>query len=466
MSHIPRAGWAGGMLSASKLYQSVSISGPSATSNPMPTNTSSSASRVWVTRWRWPRAAGAATEPGMNSVRSSRLSAISRASSSAAISARRLLEQLLDGGPGLVQPLARAPCGRRGRARRAPGRPRPAPTSCRTPRRPRSRISSVVPAPAMAARASSTSASMSAALGHPGLPVPPAPASTGPRGPAGVGPWARHRRHRARWSSAAPGRHGRGAGGGPRSTARRPTRSRSATRPARHRDRHRCVEPASSEVLVEPGRLVAEHQGHPLAPVERGVVDPAAHCGAHQVMNSRVVQLLHDCVGAAPPATTGTWKSDPADARTVFGLVGSTVPSQQTTASTPAASAVRIIVPALPGSRTSTHTTTIDWSLTSSRAAGSEAHHRHHRLGGDGVGHPLDDPGARSKTRTPAANASSTTAATAGLARPSGATYTDSTADAGVQWPPTAARPLPPPAPPRMLRRLRLRRSCRTRRTR
>ena len=50
-----RAGWAAGMLSASKLYQSVSTSGPSATVKPMPTKTSSSASRVWVTRWRWPR---------------------------------------------------------------------------------------------------------------------------------------------------------------------------------------------------------------------------------------------------------------------------------------------------------------------------------------------------------------------------------------------------------------------------
>ena len=36
VSYMPRAGWAGGMLSASKLYQSVSASGPSATSKPMP----------------------------------------------------------------------------------------------------------------------------------------------------------------------------------------------------------------------------------------------------------------------------------------------------------------------------------------------------------------------------------------------------------------------------------------------
>src|ERR1700734_3824180 len=71
---------------------------------------------------------------------------------------------------------------------------------------------------------------------------------------------------------------------------------------------------------------------------------------------------------AAPPATTGTLNRDPAVARTVFGLVGSTVPSQHTTASTPAASAVRITVPRLPGSLTSTQTTT---SVASSRDSGS-----------------------------------------------------------------------------------------------
>ena len=58
VSYMPRAGWAGGMLSASKLYQSVSASGPSATSNPIPTKTSSSSSRAWDTRWRWPRVSG------------------------------------------------------------------------------------------------------------------------------------------------------------------------------------------------------------------------------------------------------------------------------------------------------------------------------------------------------------------------------------------------------------------------
>ena len=60
----------------------------------------------------------------------------------------------------------------------------------------------------------------------------------------------------------------------------------------------------------------------------------------------------------SPPATTGRWRTEPAEARTVFGLKGSTVPAQQTTASAPAASALLITAPALPGSRTSTQTTT------------------------------------------------------------------------------------------------------------
>jgi hypothetical protein len=48
----------------------------------------------------------------------------------------------------------------------------------------------------------------------------------------------------------------------------------------------------------------------------------------------------------------GTWKMLPTLARTAFGLCGSTDSADSTTASAPAASAVRIRVPTLPGSRT------------------------------------------------------------------------------------------------------------------
>ena len=98
----------------------------------------------------------------------------------------------------------------------------------------------------------------------------------------------------------------------------------------------------------------------------------------------------------------GVWKTEPADARTVFGLVGSTVPSQHTTASTPEASAERITVPALPGSRTSAHTTTIDdEDATSSMEAGTKP-----TTASTGWGLTVSairsmTPGARSKTRAP-----------------------------------------------------------------
>src|ERR1700729_288867 len=58
------------------------------------------------------------------------------------------------------------------------------------------------------------------------------------------------------------------------------------------------------------------------------------------------------------PTTTGRWNRLPADARTHLPLYGSTEASVNTTASAPAASAVRSTVPALPGSRTLASRTT------------------------------------------------------------------------------------------------------------
>ena len=89
VSYMSRAGCDGGMFSASKLYQSDSASGPSATVKPMPTKTSSSSSRAWVTRCRWPRESGASTVAGMTSVRSSRSAWSASARSASASSARR-----------------------------------------------------------------------------------------------------------------------------------------------------------------------------------------------------------------------------------------------------------------------------------------------------------------------------------------------------------------------------------------
>ncbi len=54
--------------------------------------------------------------------------------------------------------------------------------------------------------------------------------------------------------------------------------------------------------------------------------------------------------GVAPAATSGTRNVDPAAARTVFGPYGSVLSLAKTTPAAPTASAVRTIVPALPGS--------------------------------------------------------------------------------------------------------------------
>ena len=48
---------------------------------------------------------------------------------------------------------------------------------------------------------------------------------------------------------------------------------------------------------------------------------------------------------------TGRWKTEPALARTTFGLVTSAVPATVSTARAPMASAVRMMVPTFPGSR-------------------------------------------------------------------------------------------------------------------
>ena len=64
--------------------------------------------------------------------------------------------------------------------------------------------------------------------------------------------------------------------------------------------------------------------------------------------------------------TTGRWNRLPALERTTFGEVASTLPRNSTTASAPAASAARMMAPALPGSWASVSTTT---SIAPDRAA-------------------------------------------------------------------------------------------------
>ena len=211
------------MLSASKLYQSVSISGPSATSKPIPTNTSSSESRVWVTRWRCPGNGGAGIVPSTNSVRSMRLSAISRASSTRPISARRCSTS-----PSIV---ARAPCRRCPSTLRAsgsrPARPREASASADfLPETEAAtwRISSVEPAPAIDSRGLGDQGIDVERFGHPATPRWPASIAFRDR------PLHRHSGHRR--AKRLDLREGRPTASvqrrwlAPRSRRRRPTRRR------------------------------------------------------------------------------------------------------------------------------------------------------------------------------------------------------------------------------------------------
>ena len=215
---MPRAGWAGGMLRAPKLYQSVSISGPSATSNPIPTKTSSSASRVWDTRWRWPRrrgpGGGAGHELGQVEPGGGHLGGAARRSGSRP----GALEQRLDRGPGLVQlPAQLLPGLGVHRAERA-GRLGQRPTSCPSTAAATWRISSV--------RRRRRRWPLRR-LGHQGRRRPPRrsprvrPAVVRVRAAAVV-----HGRHRRAGRADPPVPAPPAAGGAPRSTARRPTRPR------------------------------------------------------------------------------------------------------------------------------------------------------------------------------------------------------------------------------------------------
>src|SRR3954454_7573730 len=92
-----------------------------------------------------------------------------------------------------------------------------------------------------------------------------------------------------------------------------------------------------------------------------------------------------------------TWNSEPAEARTVFALYGSTLVPASTTPAAPTASAVRMIVPALPGSRTSAHTT-IGARPAAVSSASSTSSRRHTATSPAGVTLSLSEASARSST--------------------------------------------------------------------
>ena len=105
--------------------------------------------------------------------------------------------------------------------------------------------------------------------------------------------------------------------------------------PADHGDRHRARRGRlRAPPRSRPGGLVAEHQGHRAAPVERRSSRSRRRTSVPTVGHAQRPDRSPP-TAASPPTTTGTWNSEPAEARTVLGLVGSTVPSQHTTASAP-----------------------------------------------------------------------------------------------------------------------------------
>ena len=91
---------------------------------------------------------------------------------------------------------------------------------------------------------------------------------------------------------------------------------------------------------------------------------------------------------------TGMRNSEPAVARTTFGLNGSTEPGVSTTASAPAASAERMIVPALPGSPSRSATSTSD-------AAGGSTAGRMRTTASNGCGDSVE----ATRSTTPVAKA-------------------------------------------------------------
>ena len=148
--------------------------------------------------------------------------------------------------------------------------------------------------------------------------------------------------------------------------------------------------PSTAQSRRQAVRLVAEYQrarAARAAPRRRGRPPWRRHRGA--------ARPTRPARRGRTSTTTGTWNSAPAEARTTFGLKTSTEPTVSTTASAPAASAERRMVPTLPGSARPAATTTNPPRRrpTAFQLDVGALHHGQHRLRRHGGGHPLDDPG-------------------------------------------------------------------------
>ena len=177
----------------------------------------------------------------------------------------------------------------------------------------------------------------------------------------------------------------------------------------------------------QPTGLVPEHQGEGRRHIDLAVGRPASrHRG--QAPQAVTLERVEDRLRPSPATTTGMWRTEPADARTVFGLKGSTVPSLHTTASAPAASSH-------PDHRAGVARVTDVDAHHHERRPGQlvegglgHLHHGQDGLGRDRVGHPfehtrrqVEDPGSSAEARV------SRTADTSGFERARSSTNTAST---------------------------------------
>ena len=109
-----------------------------------------------------------------------------------------------------------------------------------------------------------------------------------------------------------------------RTGTRWPRRRGSATRLAPRAGPARVASASASDVLGQAVRLVAEHERDRArrGPCGRGRSPPSAAIA--RIAESAIARRRSIAAAVSTPRTTGRWKSDPADERTVFGLYTST----------------------------------------------------------------------------------------------------------------------------------------------
>ncbi len=373
-----RAGWSLPKFSASKLNQDDSTSGPSATSQPIATNTSAMRSPICVIGCRAPRG-----RRSQGSVTSTASSASTRASRSSTSTARRASNASCTS---CRAALTRLPASARSGPGSEPSSRRASRIGARSPRcAGRTAASSARSDASAKARSAAATAAFSASgssrLCRSVLSV--AVLSVMVRGIL---------------SATCCGTRVEADGGRGGQVE--------ALGAAVDRDPHAVVGPRRD------GRRArrAPRRRRPRPPARRAPRRAAGSCRSSSPCASATSRVSPAAAQASSTAAasrsraSGRWKTLPVEARTALPLCGSTVSPASSTASAPAASATRITVPTLPGSAMPAQTATSDGRAPSAAASGDveQVADRHEALRGDGVGQRLGgpvgdraDPGAR-----------------------------------------------------------------------